>query len=514
MKNSLIVLLYTLVSLPVSAQWIEQSSPTTKTLYSVSVADNSVAWACGREGTILKTTDGGTNWNIATTYFLDYQHLWSIYALDDQTAWVDYTQLGGIGDITEIYKTTDGGSTWNLTFEQTGGWIMDIQMFTPDDGFLYTSPLNQYWRFFNTTNGGTSWQLITEYQEAILNEDGHFNSTFFSGSDIWFGSNSTNIYHSSDNGNNWSHIPVTTQNIYSIWFNNADYGLAACDLHLQRTTDGGNTWGTTGTPTLDSSSSIYGENNSWWLANQNHIYYSDNNAIGWTTQYSAPSGRYFQISKARNGNLLLAVRSNGGISAYMLPVPVELSSFTAKNDLDNVSLNWETATERNNKGFILHRSKIITNSDGYEKTKYAEIAFVEGNGTTTNKNNYSYTDKNLIEGIYSYRLIQIDFDGTQNKIGEINVKVENQVKDYLLAQNYPNPFNPTTEIKYTIPEKSFVTLKIYDILGNEITELVNGEKIAGHYSVQFNSMGLASGIYFYKMEAGNFIATKKVIIMK
>ena len=84
----------------------------------------------------------------------------------------------------------------------------------------------------------------------------------------------------------------------------------------------------------------------------------------------------------------------------------------------------------------------------------------------------------------------------------------------ILQQNYPNPFNPTTMIKYSIPGKSFVTLKVYDILGNEIATLVNGEKPAGHYSVRFNSKGLASGIYLYKMEAGDFISTKKLIILK
>jgi hypothetical protein len=86
--------------------------------------------------------------------------------------------------------------------------------------------------------------------------------------------------------------------------------------------------------------------------------------------------------------------------------------------------------------------------------------------------------------------------------------------DYVLYQNYPNPFNPSTTIQYSIPKKSSVTLKVYDILGNEVTSLVNEEKHPGVYSVIFNARGLASGVYFYRITAGEFRKTKKMILMK
>ena len=514
MKSLSLICLCILFSLPVRAQWYEQTSPTTETLYSISVVDNSIAWACGRAGTIIRTTNGGAEWTIISPgYFQDYQHFWSIFALDAQTALASYSQLGGIGDITEVFKTTDGGTSWTLVFEQTGGWVMDMEMFTPDDGFLYTSPLNGYWRFFNTTDGGSSWQLITEYQQAIINENGHFNSSFFSGTDIWFGSNSTNVYHSTDNGYTWANVPVTTQNIYSVWFNTANWGLLAGDNHLERTTDGGNTWGqTTGQPSIDSSSSIFGTDTRWWVGNQNHIYYSDDNVIFWNTQYSAPSGRYMEISGARNGNLIIGVRNNGGISAYLYPVPVELSSFTAKADNDNVILKWKTATETNNMGFAIQRSKVDLTE--FQKSEWKEIGFVEGNGTTTDENYYIYNDRNMGAGIYSYRLIQVDFDGTRNKIGEVNVKVTPRVKSYSLEQNYPNPFNPATKIEYSIPEDGFVTLKVYNAEGKEVKRLVNENKAAGSYEVRFDALKLPSGIYFYRLETGSYTSVKKMILMK
>jgi hypothetical protein len=88
------------------------------------------------------------------------------------------------------------------------------------------------------------------------------------------------------------------------------------------------------------------------------------------------------------------------------------------------------------------------------------------------------------------------------------------ISNYILEQNYPNPFNPITKIKYQIPEISFVTIKIYDVLGNEISTIVNEEKPAGNHNVDFTASSLPSGIYFYRLQAGDFIQTKKMVLLK
>jgi hypothetical protein len=100
--------------------------------------------------------------------------------------------------------------------------------------------------------------------------------------------------------------------------------------------------------------------------------------------------------------------------------------------------------------------------------------------------------------------------------------IEKSPAEFILEQNYPNPFNPSTTIRYSVPtviaseakQSQLITLKVYDVLGNEVATLVNDEQQAGSHSVNFNSAGLASGIYFYKLQAGNFITTKKMVIMK
>ena len=184
--------------------------------------------------------------------------------------------------------------------------------------------------------------------------------------------------------------------------------------------------------------------------------------------------------------------------------PVELSSFSAKAGDDNVELDWSTITETNNSGFEIQRSK-----DG----EFETIGFVEGHGTTTESQAYNFTDKDLVSDKYKYRLKQIDFDGTFEYSNVIEVEVASP-STFSLEQNYPNPFNPSTKIKYSVTQSSNVVLKIYDVLGNEVATLVNEEKPAGSYEVEFNPSSLTSGVYFYKLQAGSFVDMKKMLLLK
>ncbi|GBD87374.1 hypothetical protein BMS3Abin03_01306 [bacterium BMS3Abin03] len=216
---------------------------------------------------------------------------------------------------------------------------------------------------------------------------------------------------------------------------------------------------------------------------------------------------------------------NGGIYAQNINadgslgieiVPVELVSFTANYVNENVELRWETATEINNSGFEIERKP--------QNTNFEEIGFLQGNGTTAEKHQYVFKDKNVATATYQYRLKQIDFDGSfeYSNIIEVDVTIPGK---FSLEQNYPNPFNPTTKIKFTITKSplpggdgrgglQLVKLVVYDLLGNKIATLVNEEKPAGTYEVEFNAGNLPSGIYMYQLKAGKFIQTKKLILMK
>jgi len=195
-------------------------------------------------------------------------------------------------------------------------------------------------------------------------------------------------------------------------------------------------------------------------------------------------------------------------------VPVELLSFTVSSIENTVNLNWITATETNNSGFEIQRLK----DSKIEKLKvWEKIGFIRGNGTTTEPKSYSFVDKDITAGKYQYRLKQIDFNGSFEYSNVISVELDLPTK-FTLEQNYPNPFNPSTIISYRLPVSSKVTLKVYDVLGREVVTLVDEYRPAGIYEVEFNPESSiknpASGIYFYQLKTGEFLETKKMILIK
>ena len=149
------------------------------------------------------------------------------------------------------------------------------------------------------------------------------------------------------------------------------------------------------------------------------------------------------------------------------------------------------------------------------------IGFVNGNGTTTELKNYTFIDGSVNPGSYQYRLKQIDFDGSYEFSNIVEATIYAPT-EFSLEQNYPNPFNPVTSIQYVVGSQSYVTLKVYDILGNENATLVNEEKPAGTYEIEFDGASLPSGIYFYQLRAVDpstgsrqgFVETKKMVLMK
>ncbi len=187
------------------------------------------------------------------------------------------------------------------------------------------------------------------------------------------------------------------------------------------------------------------------------------------------------------------------------PLPVELTTFVAEIIDNSIHLSWETATEVNNYGFDIERSK--------DNNNWEKIGFVRGAGNSNSPKEYSFMDSKINSvGSYSYKLKQIDNDGAFSYSNVTEVKVS-PVK-YELYQNYPNPFNPITNIKFSLPEESRVVINIYNMLGEKVMELINGEFVAGNQEVQLNATDLATGTYLYTIETKNFKAVKKMILMK
>lgn len=192
-------------------------------------------------------------------------------------------------------------------------------------------------------------------------------------------------------------------------------------------------------------------------------------------------------------------------------VPVELTSFSGAFLGNDAQLKWTTATELNNKGFEIQRS--IDNSE------FASIAFVNGHGTTTEQKQYSFYDRNVESNVdYSYRLKQIDFDGSFEYSQVINLGSTLPL-EFALEQNYPNPFNPSTTIGFAVPVKSNVMLEVYNLIGQKVITLMQGEVEAGEHTAQLNATSLPSGIYLAKFTAvgengSRFTSSKKMTLLK
>ena len=216
------------------------------------------------------------------------------------------------------------------------------------------------------------------------------------------------------------------------------------------------------------------------------------------------AGQFYQVMFSL---IQYAVNNGGSFPGF---VPVELTSFTASTNGTDVTLSWITATELNNQGFEIERSK--------DQNQWQNIGFLKGNGTTSEMKHYSYTDKDLKAGTYYYRLKQIDFDGSFEYSSVVEAEVSIPIA-YELMQNYPNPFNPSTKINFSLANDSKVLLKVYNILGQEVVTLFDGELSAGSHEINFSGTNMNSGVYFYRLDAAgvngqNFSSVKKMILNK
>ena len=175
----------------------------------------------------------------------------------------------------------------------------------------------------------------------------------------------------------------------------------------------------------------------------------------------------------------------------------------------SINLNWKTASELNNYGFRIEKS--------VNKVDWQQVAFVDGRGTTSEVQSYSITDEMPLIGKSLYRLTQIDFDGTKKIIATEEVNFVGNLS-YSLEQNYPNPFNPSTKIKYSIKTDAQVKLTLYNLMGEVVGVLVNEPKVAGEHEFIFDTQqfsgSISSGVYFYTINAGDYSASRKMLILK
>lgn len=509
---------------------------------SFSTVTNDICWAAGYTnfapyiGSFLRTRNGGINWVYSTIPGTENSRSDCIFAKDINTAYIGTGNVsipGGTG----IYKTIDGGLTWQkhpTAFLNSDWEICYIHFFDDNNGVAIGQPKTaggRYYEIYTTSNDGVDWNLVPEANIPIANINAYVSYPGMSayGNSIWVPTvantplGNPRIYKSTDMGLTWNVIEIVLPNSSSrqYWlgmaFENETTGIltsaysSSTDAIIKKTTDGGNTWFDINKPFYiisgnsictipgvaggyvvcgdvnDGSAFTLDGGNTWSLIDNkaNFLPNFHSATVGWSIEY--PSLR---------------------IDKYIgppIPLPVELTSFIAQAENNQVKLSWITVTELNNNGFEIQRK--------YSGSQFATIGFVKGAGTTTNQSEYTFVDNELTDGKYYYRLKQIDYSGAYeySDVIEVDVRI---IDEFTLEHNFPNPFNPVTTIKYGIKEKSNVKLAVLNAIGEEVTVLVDGEQDRGYYEIEFNAAQHASGVYFYRLQAGDFVQTRKMVLLK
>ena len=245
-------------------------------------------------------------------------------------------------------------------------------------------------------------------------------------------------------------------------------------------------------------------------------------------EHDTEKGRYNSVAQVDSDTYALAyagLNSDGFIKTFNIQsdgtLPVELTSFELlETRNDGITLQWITESEINNLGFNLDRKTPIT--DWSQIASYVTHPALQGQGSVSHQTIYTFTDNTVQENeYYDYRLSDVDYDGNveYHSLQLMGVSSSNTPKQFVLYPNYPNPFNPVTTIRYDLSKESFVDITIYDMLGNVVDNLVNDNQSSGYKSVQWNATNnqgepVSAGVYVYKIQAGDFKQTRKMILLK
>lgn len=300
--------------------WTEVNSGVTSPLYCASNINGLIAWVCGGNGVVLKTSNTGYNWqSVGGSGIPSNATLINIFGLSDQIALTS----GFVGNNTFMYRTSNGGANWTPVFTQPNGYINAVWMFSNLNGIMVGDPVNSRWTIFKTSNGGINWDSTGLFLPAQGSESGQNNSLWVSGNNVWFGTSNSRIYYSSNSGTSWIYFSIPLlPNSYSIGFNTFQYGYASGES-LQKTTNNGINWNTVTVPGSGLICSVVidiVQYSAWFARDNNNIYYSFNNGFNWSIQYTAPSGNFNNMGILRSlgtsTGYIYAIRSNGGISRY------------------------------------------------------------------------------------------------------------------------------------------------------------------------------------------------------
>ena len=533
--------------------WTQQTSPTTYDLLDVCFTDSFTGYVGGHGlypgEEFLKTTDGGQNWQILGISV--YEENGVVICLSFINSDCGYA-LVDLWTANVVCKTTDGGYTWTDIFGVQWWDLLSTVNFIDSSNGMVTGSYGQIHR---TADGGATWNsnLITRYDLGGVSFIDSLNGIVIEGGPSLGGGN--DILKTTDGGTLWTKLLLDSIN-YPILTGVSNIDSLTCTIvnlvgEIYRTTDGCNTW----TKQTDQSVNWFGwdidfidVNLGWAAGGGGKILRTIDGGTNWTEQYSGTTTNLNSISFTDTltgtvvGEVGTILRTTDGGENWEAQ-----TSGTGE-------LLWDVCFIDSDIGTIVGcGGTILRTTDGGSNW------ILQSSGTTGELTGVSFTDSligTLVGGGWLYSgspIILGTTDGGETWIeqtipavrqlfavcfvnsdigwtvgasgtilkttnGGVSIVEETEIDEipsiYYLSSNYPNPFNPATKIRYSILQSSNVVIKVFDILGNEIETLVNEEKPVGTYELMWNAVNLPSGVYFYRLQAGNFIQTKKMVLMK
>ncbi len=480
-------------------QWIDTGFPVHIFDMSFPPGQSNVGFAVGSslpfggDGIILKTTDGGSNWTKISADTLPGLKAVCFTSLNVGFA-------GGYQNF--LMKTTDGGTNWTFQMIDDKLWYFNnIKFLDENKGVIVSYPSEVY----TTLDGGVTWDSSFGVKRSV--ED----ICYADESNLFLAGGDEKIYKSTNSGLLWTEVygGMILKDFFGVEFLNADYGMVCGDSgKVFVTTDGGVNWNLNTVSSLGLLNDIHivDQQNSFVVGSPELVYKTTNGGSSWLSDFSGGNvTSFYKILFTENQVGLICGSGGKFLKNNDYVVPVELTSFTADADGNEVHISWTTQTELNNSGFEIYR---MTHGTDWKK-----ITFVPGSGSSTDPKDYFFIDRDVKNGNYFYQLKQIDYNGRYEFSDVISVVVSTPV-EYSLEQNFPNPFNPTTTIKFELPETAEVTLTIYNTLGQKVDEIVNTTLEVGRYSYQWNAEKMAGGIYIYELRTEKYAAMKKMILIK
>jgi len=527
--------------------WNSQTSGTTIDLNSVCFIDNNIGWTIGHyslgQGNywskVFKTTDGGTTWFPKLNTAGEFG---SIFFIDTVNGWAAGYKIDGSQAYGAVIKTTDGGESWAVS--NIGSYLNSIYMLDNNLGWA----VGDGGKIFKTENSGDSWTALhRDFIKTDLNA-----VDFIDDSKGWIIGTSSSFY-TYDGGESW-----TSMNLGSFGYPNAvDFvndlvGWVVGRWSIWHTTDGGVSWITQSTYNGVSLNSVcfIDENNGWTVGNYGStweyalILHTSNGGLNWEEQYRIMDGALYSIDfvdnlkgwavGGANHHSVVLFTNDGGVNWEQRYNSSEVV-FKFIDFIDSLN-GWATVS------WPLEDMQLFKTTDGgftwngtLRSPYLGDVDFIDNlngwvGGQTilrTRDGGINWIDQNIPAG--SSHICMVDtntgfaVDGlgiilktTTGGVTSVRENINDLVlpNDYYLKQNYPNPFNPTTKIKFSIPETGITILKVYDIMGREVATLVNEEKTVGTYEITWFAEQLPSGVYFYRIQAGSFVETKKMVLMK